>query len=206
VAAFDFAELPRLDPLPHEGTLALYWNFYWYEVPHDAAAKMDYVAATRAYYFAPGDRVVHPEPPRDSYPIEFNPLRGLAVAVAGEPGLVAREIEGRSDSQALFDAMNELAAAGLYPHHLLGAPIEIQGPVLDGMRSLFDPKHQYLTEQSRSRFTAAERNSGDWLLLAQIDEDDGLVIADGGVLHFVMLRSDLAARRFDRVIGVMESH
>ena len=74
------------------------------------------------------------------------------------------------------------------------------------MRSLFDPKHQYLTEQSRSRFTAAERNSGDWLLLAQIDEDDGLVIADGGVLHFVMLRSDLAARRFDRVIGVMESH
>jgi hypothetical protein len=29
VAGFDFAELPRMDPLPHEGTLALYWSFYW---------------------------------------------------------------------------------------------------------------------------------------------------------------------------------
>ena len=102
--------------------------------------------------------------------------------------------------------MNALSEAGLYPHHLLGAPIEIQGPVLDGMRSYFDPSFGYLLPESRDRFTAQEREGGDWVLLAQINEDDGLAIADGGALHFVILRSDLEAGRFDRVIGIMESH
>lgn len=44
------------------------------------------------------------------------------------------------------------------------------------------------------------------MLLAQINEDDDLVIADGGVLHFVILRRDLEQGRFDRVVGMMESH
>lgn len=206
VVAFDFADVPHLDPLPREGTLALYWNFHWNEVPQDSPGRMDYVAATRAYFFPPGARVAHPDPPGESYPMDLEPLRGVAMPIPGEPNRVAEEIGDSPDRRALFDAMNELAGAGLYPHHLLGAPIEIQGPVLDGMSTLFDPEREFLTERSRARFTAAERNSDDWVLLAQINEDAGLVIADGGVLHFVILRSDLEAQRFDRVIGVMESH
>lgn len=206
LVAVDFAELPRMDPLPREGTLALYWNFNWFEAAHDRPGKMDFVAATRAYFSRPGDPVANPDPPSGSDPIDLVPLRGIAMPIAGEPDHVDREAGDGPDRRALFDAMNELARARVYPHHLLGAPIEIQSLVLEGMPALFDPKQGYLTEQSRARFTAAERESKDWLLLAQVNEDDGLIIADGGVLHFVMLRSDLRARRFDRVVGVMESH
>jgi hypothetical protein len=141
-----------------------------------------------------------------TYPVDVTPLRGVKVPVAGEPGIVAREIRGRPDEDALFEAMNELSYAGLYPNHLLGAPIEIQGPVLEGMSSYFDPKWGYLSQQSRARFTRAERESGDRTLLAQINEEHGLTIADGGVIHFVILEKDLEAGRFDRVIGMMESH
>lgn len=206
VAAIDFAELPQTEALPRAGTLALYWNFNWVEGPQEGPGHMDFVAGTRAYFFAPGAPVAQPDPPRSSFPVGRLPLRGVVMPFAGEPGLVAQEVEGRPDREKLFAAMNDLTAAGLYPHHLLGAPIEVQGPVLAGMPAFFDPKQEYLTEESRARFTAAERDAGEWVLLAQLNEDKGFVIADGGVLHFVILRSDLAAGRFDRVVGIMESH
>jgi hypothetical protein len=204
IAVFDFAKLPHLVPLPRRGTLALYWNGHWVEEP--GGGEMDFVAATRAYYVPPGGAVDHPEAPEESWPFAAIPLDGTVAPIAGDPGVVADEIKGRPDADALLEAMNDVMSAGLYPHHLLGAPIEVQGPVLAGMPSFFDPKFDYLAPASRERFTAAERESGDWMLLAQIGEDEGLVIADGGELYFVILRSDLEARRFDRVIGIMDSH
>lgn len=205
IGAFDLAELPHLKPLPAKGTLALYWNVaHWFE--DEGPGKMDFVAATRAYYLPPGARVTRPVAPEESYPLDVTPLRGIAMPIAGDPNLVFDEIEGRADADGAIEAMNDLSHAGLYPNHLLGAPIEIQGPVLEGMRSFFDPKFGYLSEQSRARFTRAEREAGDWILLAQINEEHGLTISDGGTIHFVILRRDLEARRFDRVVGIMESH
>jgi hypothetical protein len=205
IGAFDLAELPHLKPLPAKGTLALYWNiFHWFE---DAGpGKMDFVAATRAYHLPPGARVTHPVAPEESYPLDVAPLRGIAMPIAGDPSLVFDEIEGRPDAEAAIAAMNDVSHAGLYPNHLLGAPIEIQGPVLEGMRSFFDPKFGYLASESRARFGRDEREAGDWMLLAQINEEHGLTIADGGAIHFVILRKDLEAQRFDRVVGIMESH
>ena len=52
----------------------------------------------------------------------------------------------------------------------------------------------------------AGTRDGEWLLLAQINEDDGLVIADGGVLYFVMLRADLEQLRFDRLVVFVDSN
>jgi hypothetical protein len=204
IAVFDFAKLPHLAPLPRRGTLALYWNGHWFE--ERGGGEMDFVAATRAYYVPPGAAVDHPDAPEESWPFAAIPLDGSVAPIAGDPNLVADEIKGRPDADALFEAMNDVMAAGLYPHHLLGAPIEVQGPVLAGMPSFFDPKFNYLAPASRERFTAKERESGDWMLLAQIGEDGGLTIADGGELYFVILRSDLEARRFDRVIAIMDSH
>jgi hypothetical protein len=40
----------------------------------------------------------------------------------------------------------------------------------------------------------------------QINEDANLGIADGGALYFVMPEAALAARRFDRIMGVVQSH
>ena len=204
IAVFDFSRLPHLEPLPQQGTLALYWNLNWFEEPGDG--EMDFVAATRAYYVPPGGATDHPSAPAESYPFGPISLDGTVTPIAGDPNLVAEEIKGRRDANALYKAMDDVMTAGLYPHHLLGAPIEVQGPVLAGMPAYFDPKFKYLAPESRERFTAAERESGDWMLLAQISEDEGLTIADGGELYFVILRSDLAARRFDRVVGIMDSH
>ena len=202
IGAFDLGDLPHVEPLPDRGTLAFYWDFHWIDEPGD----MDFVAATRVYFLEPGAAADHPEPPREAYPFDEIPLRGTRTAVAGDPFLVAEAIEGRPDDGKVLAAMNALMQAGFFTHRLLGAPNEIQGPVLDGMPFFFDPKRKYLTDESRERFTPAEREHGEWVLLAQIEEGAGLVIADGGILHFVILRSDLEARRFDRVIGMMESH
>ena len=204
VGALDFAELPHMDPLPADGTLALYWNRKW---GGKGEGKKDFVAATRAFYLKPGDSASEPKAPAKTVPITYKPLRGAVMPIAGDPGLVAEELRGHPDLGKLTKAMNELKGRGLYPQHVLGAPIEVQGPVLKGMPGFFNPTLGYLSEASRERFTPAERDAGEWVLLAQIEEQDDFVIAPGGgVLYFVILKQDLEAQRFDRVIGIMDSH
>jgi hypothetical protein len=204
VGAVDFAELPHMEPLPRAGTLALFWAFNWGE---GGGAKMDYVAATRAYFIPPGTPTSSPTAPAATFPVTYKPLRATRVPIAGDPNLVADELEGSADAERVFAAMNEVRGRGIYPHHLLGTPIEVQGPVLAGMPAFFDPKHDNVSAASRERYSAAERKSADeWTLLAQIEGQDDLVIADGGALYFVIPRKDLEARRFDRVIGIMDSH
>jgi hypothetical protein len=177
IATIDFSELPRLAPLPADGTLALYYLLADYD-PDDARA-------VRAYYFPPGAPASRPRAPRATYPEELEPLRGTIQPISGNPHTVADAIERRPDAKRALQAMNDLAYGGLYPHHLLGQPIELQAGILESYRER-DP-------------------SGDWLLLAQIN-DGPLVIADGGDLLFLIRRGDLEARRFDRVRAVMESH
>jgi Domain of unknown function (DUF1963) len=75
VGALDFAELPRMEPLPTEGTLALYWNREW---GGKGEGKMDFVAATRAFYLTTDDRTSDPKAPAQTRPITYKPLRGAA--------------------------------------------------------------------------------------------------------------------------------
>ncbi len=138
--------------------------------------------------------------------MDVKPLRGTRMPIAGDPNLVADEIGERPDFERTTAALNELTRQGLYPHHVLGAPIDVQGRVLEEMPSYFDPKLRYLSDESRERFTPAERASDDWRLLAQIDTDETVMFGDAGSLYLVILEQDLAARRFDRVIGMMDSH
>jgi len=201
VGALDFAELPRMDPLPTEGTLALYWNREW---GGKGEGKMDFVAATRAFYLEPGDRTSEPKPPANTPQITYKPLRGAAMPIAGDPKLLREELKGRPDLGKLDKAMDELDRHGLYPHHVLGSPIEVQRPVLRGMPAFFNPTLGYLSEASRDRFTAAERDAGEWVLLAQLNQQDDFVIDGGGSLFFVILEQDLEARRFDRVVGIRD--
>ena len=87
VGALDFAELPRMDPLPTDGMLALYWNREW---GGKGEGKRDFVAATRAFYLKPGDSATEPKAPAKTLPITYRPLRGAAMPIAGDPELVAR--------------------------------------------------------------------------------------------------------------------
>ena len=72
------------------------------------------------------------------------------------------------------------------------------------MPAFFNPTLGYLSEASRDRFTAAERDAGEWVLLAQLNQQDDFVIDGGGSLFFVILEQDLEARRFDRVVGIRD--
>jgi hypothetical protein len=154
-------------------------------------------AATRTF-FPPGAATSEPDAPEKSYPLDLKPLRGTRMPIAGDPNLVADEIGERPDFERTTAALNELTRQGLYPHHVLGAPIEVQGPVLEEMPSYFDPKLRYLSDESRERFTPAERASGDWRLLAQIDTDETVMFGDAGSLYLVILEQERNPRGWSR--------
>ena len=201
IAAIDLAELPPVEPLPADGTLLFYWDFVFYEL-----AEIDFVAATRVYWTPAGHMLREDRPPGDAAVRELETLsvRGVAMPVAGEPRKVDRKIAGAPDRQALLDAMNDLAPT-LYGHQLLGSSRDIQGPVLDEIPYWFEATRP----ETRALFGDEERTGDGWILLAQIEEDlnvPSLVIGDGGNLYFVMPEADLRARRFDRVMGIMQCH
>src|SRR6478735_1767988 len=45
IASIDLSELPRVEPLPAEGTLRFYWNLEFHELE-----RMDFVVASRVVY------------------------------------------------------------------------------------------------------------------------------------------------------------
>src|SRR5215211_1465282 len=201
IAALDLAELPPVEPLPGDGTLAVFWDFMFHELH-----AMDFVAGTRAFWAPPGQELrEQPQPDGSHYhELETLPLSGVAMPVAGEPQKVDQKLGDAPDKQALFDAMNELAPA-LYGHQLLGSSRDIQGPVLDEIPYWF----QHTLPETQARFSDEERTGEGWTLLAQIEEDrdvPSLAIGDGGNLYFVIPEADLPARRFDRVMGIMQCH
>ena len=201
IAALDFAELPRTKELPEDGLLALYWDRDW----RKRKGKRDFVAATRTFFIAPGEPSREPRAPKSTLPIGYKPLRGAAMPIAGDPKLLAGELRGRADAAQVRNALGELELQGVYPHHVLGSPIENHGAVLQGMSGYFNPTLGYLTEASRERFTPAERTGGKWTLLAQFEEQEGFDLARGSKLYFVILERDLELGRFDRVIGIEDS-
>src|SRR5215218_4855980 len=203
VAAIDFAELPALDPLPREGTLALYRDM---DPDSDIAFKDD-IAATRAYYLPPGAPVDMPKAPGSTYPPDAHPLKGRVMPIAGEPHDVIEELGQGPELERLLKAMNELTNTEMYgDHHMLGTSLEVQDTPRTGLPAALKSPRSGFSAQSRARFSSAEVDPERWLLLAQINEEDDFLIADGGGLYFMILRSDLRARRFDRVVGVMDSH
>ena len=200
VASLDLSELPKLNPLPAEGTLLLFWDFDW---PDQGA--MDFVTATRVIWVPPGEAVEAHDTPSGTFD-EFAmlPIRGQLQPVAGEPELVLPELPDPADRELLLAAMNEIAPR-LYGHQLLGAPREVQGPVFREIPYWFG--HAF--PETRARFSEAELAGDGWILLAQIEEDrdiPNLLIGDGGKLYFVVPDVDLRERRFDRIMGIMQCH
>ena len=61
IASIDLSELPRVEPLPAEGTLRFYWNLEFHELE-----RMDFVVASRVVY----------EPETTSQPASGTPLAG----------------------------------------------------------------------------------------------------------------------------------
>jgi uncharacterized protein YwqG len=86
-------------------------------------------------------------------------------------------------------------------HRLLGHSANIQGDMQ--LEAQLVSNGLYCGDASGysdPRAKALEAGASDWVLLLQLDSDDGARImwGDAGMLYFWIRRQDLAARRFDR--------
>jgi Domain of unknown function (DUF1963) len=202
IALIDFAELPHVGPLPRAGRLALY-----YGGNPDDPQFADPVAAARAYYFPPGTPTASPKAPTDTYPIAAFHVRGRLMSLSGDSEQVVEDTKGDRAKHRLIDAMNDVTTADLQPSHLLGTPFAVQGPPLGELVYDLSGKTEGVLPASIADYSKAERRDPRvWVLLAEIGEQGGLTIADGGALYYAIPRRDLAIGRFDRVAVIMQSH
>lgn len=198
IALIDFAQLPRVGPLPRAGRLALYFG-----ANPDDPQFLDPLASAHAYYLPPGAPTASPRAPRDTFPVAATYLRGRPMSFSGDAEQVVADAERGPAREKLIDAMNDVTTRALQPSHLLGTPFAVQGPPLEELvHHLRSANGAAAAGYSR----AERRDPRRWLLLAQIEEEGELTIADGGVLYYAIPRRDLAAGRFDRVAAIMQSH
>jgi len=202
VALIDLATLPHLDPLPRAGRLGLYWNGN----PDDEHSA-DPVAAARVFYFAPGTPTESLEAPTETYPSGATYLRGKIMSFSGDPQQVVDAVTDPPAKKALIDAMNDISTPEVRPTHLLGAPFEIQGPILKELVYYLSTDTRYVSADSLARYSEAERHDPrQWVLLAQVEEQPDMILGDGGALYYLIPRIDLERQRFDRIAVIMQSH
>jgi uncharacterized protein YwqG len=190
IATLDLDELPYLDPLPVGGTLLVFWSERYFEWE-----RMDFRVATRVFWLPPGVEPVGVPTPDGANAYESVPLSGFLMPVLGEEENIDVADE---DEEPFFEAQEELL--GLYGHQLLGASRDIQGPVLDEVSYWFENGFP----ETREDFTEAELAGEGWMLLGQIDSTGDLMFGDAGAIYLLIPEVDLDARRFDRVLGVMQ--
>ena len=191
IARLCLDELPNLEPLPSGGELVIYWSEHYGEWE-----KLDWRVATSVRYLPEGSATEEVPAPGgvSSYPAI--PLTGVLMPVVGELERVVTL--GSSDNDAVYDAFEDLEPA--YSHALLGSSRDVQGPVLDEVAYWFDE----MFDASLAEYSEAERAGEGWMLLGQIDSTGELMFGDAGSLYLVIPSRDLAERRFDRVLGIMQ--
>jgi hypothetical protein len=161
--------------------------------------------ATRVFYVPQGAEIVTArQPDKVIFPMPAMAVEGIAQPIAGESTLVVEALELLPDRQRVIDAMNELVRGQCGRHWLLGSSVEVQDPP----RSELPYVLRTLCENDRSRFTSAELQGDGWIQLAQLnwDDDAGIMVGDGGNLYLMIPERDLQQRRFDRVVGIGQSH
>jgi len=191
VAAVDLATVPALAPLPADGTLLAFWDHAFAE-----PGPIDFVDATRVLLVPPGEALV-PAPAPDGAqtfgPIALDPV---LMPYPGDPdALQGDDVPADVPGYELQDALMQE-----FPHQLLGASRDVQGPVLDEVAAWLEQG----PAATRERYSPAEQTGEGWILLAQIDSTVGLEFGDAGSLYLVIPAADLDAGRTDRVMGIMQ--
>jgi hypothetical protein len=169
----------------------VFWSQLYWKWEH-----LDFRVATRVFWVPPGTAPVVTATPDGADEYEAVPLTGVLMPVLGERERIHVREE---DEVALDEASEELDDA--YSHQLLGASRDVQGPVLDEVSYWFDAGYP----ETRNDFTESELAGEGWTLLGQIDSTGDLELGDDGALYLLIPEVDLTARRFDRVLGVMQS-
>jgi uncharacterized protein YwqG len=199
----DLAGLPSLDEpnqLPTEGLLTFFYdceNQPWgYDPAHQDSFRVVLLS---------GDDLVTRLPPNP--PLE---ARGLVLS----PGETLPHIGSRTYDQltaetdlpdSYFEFVSEFER-GFYPgnggtHRLFGHSSNVQGDMQ--LEAQLVSHGLYCGDSSGysdPRRESLEAGASDWILLLQLDSDDGAQVmwGDMGMLYFWIRRQDLATRRFDR--------
>ncbi|WP_100444429.1 YwqG family protein [Glycomyces xiaoerkulensis] len=207
IASFDCARL-SIDrmPLPESGHLL----YFYFDGQVDGGVEVvgpwepGTQSGARVLYVPDGTPVERRSAPDPLKPYPRQLLRAKAVTTAPEPespgiaaafgGTAERGPGHPVDADSFVDAVYEEVSVSVC-HQVGGHPLSIQRPVgYEAAGAAADVPGT----GGAPEYADPER----WLLLAQIDTDDGssMTWGDAGMLYWLIQEADLAAHRFDRAV------
>lgn len=206
VAVLDLAELKAPAPLPPDGSLVFYYDAKGPEVEDSRPTShwMDITVNAEVRWIPAGTPTAEVAPPATTLTYPRRSLAGHLTPTyggygGGYPSLVA--------TQRMYDRaaniVSGIESTSWWTEQLLGASQDLQGAVVEEIPYWFKTK-KYASE--RDRYSAEERAGKGWTLLAQISgaNSDEMYFGDMGIVSYLVPTTDLAARRFDRVVAILQ--
>ncbi|MDO9353190.1 MAG: DUF1963 domain-containing protein [Solirubrobacteraceae bacterium] len=203
VATIDLAQAGAFAPLPTDGTLTVFYD------GGSSDEFSDLRGTTSVTWSEAGTRfraVGNPWRGRSPEWHDRKPqyVAGLPMPIAGEAQNVADELGEEPGWDHLVGTMNTLVSTVLPTgNQLLGASRDVQ------YRPVVAEIPYWLREaprRTRRAYSAGERAGRGWIMLAQFYGTEDMSFGDAGALNLVIPKVDLEKRRFDRVLGILQSH
>jgi Domain of unknown function (DUF1963) len=204
LATLDLAQLGAPEPLPADGHLVLSFDIEGMENDR-TDAFMDIAASADARWIPAGAAVREAAAPKPAVRYPRLSLVGATTLIIGGWDFGSFPASTAKTSLRAEDYAIGVASGAYTRDQLLGASQDIQGPVADEISYWFK---ETSTPKTRRPYSASERKGKGWTLLAQVGgaDTDEMMFADGGNVSFLIPTIDLAARRFDRVVGILQSY
>lgn len=200
VSLRDLVAIPSVSGLPSEGLLSVFYDLDaqpWGFDPKELEGH-------RVVFTAPGTPLEQVPAPHRKTALEPFLLRFQECLTLPEFGsrdydrLSGKAAFADEEADAYFEMVSRWGPE-TPAHRLLGHSANIQGDMQLEAQLVTHGIYCGGSEED-PRAAALETGSDDWMLLLQVDSDDGadLQWGDCGMLYVWIRRPDLAARRFDR--------
>jgi uncharacterized protein YwqG len=212
VSLADVTELDRERVLPSNGWLCFFYDSANQPWGYDPAYKSGW---RMLHFDAPADSLRRATPPAfGGGQTAFEPCEVTAEAEDTLPDTSALITEGvlehmSDDFHAYFEFVDEYAGSDAgCRHRLLGNPDVIQGEMRRSCQ--FASNGLYCGDPSvydDPRADVLARGAGEWILLLQVDSDEGgpgWMWGDCGRLYCWIRKQDLAQRDFDHVWVILQ--
>lgn len=207
LAQINLAELPAIgSDLPNQGILYFFVDLM--ETP--GGSSNDDLQGARVLYFDGAVSALAPmKPPPDLSDLHLAAPQSVAFTVEMTPAALGWE-DRASLSEEDWDEMDRLSEGLIGPEEhgasrilgheqLLQEPMQVECELL--RRGIIGQVDEMDVPQE------VKRSAEDWILLLQLDQHEVTPdMNDSGRMYYWIRRQDLADRRFDQAIGIMQSH
>jgi uncharacterized protein YwqG len=213
-------ELRDLDPalvgldLPRDGALSVFFDLHSEPWGFDPADKQGWFVV-----HVPQDQAVFVPPPKDCTITLPTQIRCAPVWSLAPCRLLWKTLKECIKKSKFHEKLADLLAdkvSGHGRHRVGGWPDEVQNEMREACQlashgidcgSKIDPQDPHVRE-------LLQIDLEEWQLLLQLDTDESIQFADGntwmwgdsGTLYFWITRTDLAARRFDKVWCILQCY